>query len=330
MEDELDEVARAARFSGVVRVERDGQVFEKAYGLAHRGYEIANTVDTRFAIASGCKGFTALAVVSLIEDGTLSFDTKARDLLGEDLPLIDDEVTVGHLLAHRSGIGDYFDEEVITDINAYVLPVPVQNLLHVEQYLPILDGYPQKFPPGTGFAYNNGGYVVLALIAERASGVGYHDLVRRRVCEPAGLVDTGFLRSDSLGKRTAIGHLQIDGKWRTNVFHLPIRGGGDGGIYTTAADVSTFWRAFFAGRIVSRKWAAEMVKPHSEVPEESLRYGLGFWLHGSTNEVQLVGWDAGVSFKTVHEPESGITRTVLGNTFDGVWPVARFLSGVRP
>jgi hypothetical protein len=42
--------------------------------------------------------------------------------------------------------------------------------------------------------------------------------------------------------------------------------------------------------------------------------------------VQLVGWDAGVSFKTVHEPESGITRTVLGNTSDGVWPVARFLN----
>ncbi|PWK79502.1 CubicO group peptidase (beta-lactamase class C family) [Lentzea atacamensis] len=329
MEDELDEVARTANFSGVVRVEQDGAVFEKAYGLAHRGYNIANTVGTRFAIASGCKAFTALAVVSLIDDGTLSYDTKARELLGDDLPLIDDEVTVRHLLAHRSGIGDYFDEEVITDINEYVLPVPVQNLLHIEQYLAILDGYPQKFPPGTGFAYNNGGYVVLSLIAERASGVPYHDLVRQRVCEPAGLAGTEFLRSDSLGEGTAIGYLPIDGEWRTNVFHLPIRGGGDGGIYTTAADVSAFWRAFFAGRIVSEQQVAEMVRPHSEIPEDKLRYGLGFWLHESTSEVQVVGWDAGVSFKTVHQPETGITRTVLGNTSDGVWPVARFLNGIR-
>jgi CubicO group peptidase (beta-lactamase class C family) len=156
--------------------------------------------------------------------------------------------------------------------------------------------------------------------------VPYHDLVRQRVCEPAGLTDTGFPRSDSLGERTAIGHLPIDGEWRTNVFHLPIRGGGDGGIYTTAADVSTFWRALFAGRIVPEKWVAEMVRPHSEIPEDKLRYGLGFWLHGSTSQVQLVGWDAGVSFKTVHDPESGTTRTVLGNTSDGVWPVARFLN----
>ncbi|WP_052685465.1 hypothetical protein [Lentzea aerocolonigenes] len=86
------------------------------------------------------------------------------------------------------------------------------------------------------------------------------------------------------------------------------------------------WKAFFAGRIVSPEWVAEMVKPHSEIPEDELRYGLGFWLHGSKNQVQLVGQDAGVSFKTVHEPESGVTRTVLGNTADGVWPVARFLN----
>ena len=49
--------------------------------------------------------------MSLIEDGTLELDTTARSLLGDDLPLIDDEVTVEHLLAHRSGIGDYLDED---------------------------------------------------------------------------------------------------------------------------------------------------------------------------------------------------------------------------
>ncbi|MEV6235774.1 serine hydrolase domain-containing protein [Lentzea sp. NPDC051838] len=326
MEDELDEIARANDFTGVVRVEEDGQLFEKAYGLAHRGYNIANTVDTRFAIASGGKGFTALAVVSLIEDGTLDYDTKVRSLLGDDLPLIDDEVTVGHLLAHRSGIGDYYDEEVFTDLNDYFLSIPAQNLLDVEQYLPILGGFPQKFAPGTRWAYNNGGYVVLSIIAQRASGVPYQDLVLERVCKPAGLKDTDFLRSDSLGERTAIGYLPKDGEWRTNVFHLPIRGGGDGGIYTTAADVSALWKAFFDGRIVSEKWVAEMVRPHSEIPEDKLRYGLGFWLHGSRHQVQLVGQDAGVSFKTVHEPDSGITRTVIGNTSDGVWLVARFLN----
>lgn len=79
----------------------------KAFGLADRAHEIANTVDTVFAIASGTKGFTALTVMSLVQDGALSLSTTARSVLGGDLPLIDDAVTVEHLLAHRSGIGDY-------------------------------------------------------------------------------------------------------------------------------------------------------------------------------------------------------------------------------
>ena len=58
----------------------------------------------RFAIASGSKGLTALAVVCLIEDGLLELSTAARSVLGQDLPLIDDGVTVEHLLSHRSGI----------------------------------------------------------------------------------------------------------------------------------------------------------------------------------------------------------------------------------
>ncbi len=68
----LDAVIAEARFSGVVRVDGGGDVdLAKAYGLAHRGHEIPNEVDTQFAVASGLKGLTALAVVSLIEDGTL-------------------------------------------------------------------------------------------------------------------------------------------------------------------------------------------------------------------------------------------------------------------
>ncbi|MFI6099888.1 serine hydrolase domain-containing protein [Lentzea sp. NPDC051213] len=326
MEEKLDEIARTTDFSGVVRVDRDGQVFEKAYGMAHRGFGVPNTMDTRFGIASGCKGFTALTVVSLIEQGLLSLSTNVREVLGDDLPLIDDAVTVEQLLSHRSGIGDYFDEEVIKDISDYVLPVPVQHLRDIEQYLAVLGGFPQKFAPGTRFEYCNGGFVVLALIAERVSGVPFHDLVLERVCKPAGLADTEFLRSDSLGERMAVGYLKIDGEWRTNVFHLPIRGGGDGGIYTTAADVRALWQAFFAGRIVSPDWVAEMVRPRSVVPEEELRYGLGIRLNLTTTAVELVGWDAGVSFKTVHEPETGTTRTVIGNTPEGAWPIARFLN----
>ena len=326
-EPEIDAIAAANDFSGVVRIDRDGEVeLAKAYGLAHRGHEIPNAVDTQFAIASGVKGLTAVAVVSLIEDGSLELSTTARSVLGRDLPLISDDVTVEHLLSHRSGIGDYLDEDAAHEITDYLMPVPVHELATTEDYLVALDGHAAKFSAGEQFLYCNGGYVVLALLAERISGTPFHELVRRRVCEPAGMDDSEFLRSDELPGRAALGYLTSDAGSRTNVLHLPVRGSGDGGIYSTAADVSSFWSSLFAGRIVSADWISEMVRPRSDVPRMSSRYGLGFWLHETSDVVMLEGYDAGVSFRSVHDPSRGITQTVISNTSDGAWPIARFFA----
>jgi CubicO group peptidase (beta-lactamase class C family) len=327
LEEAIDAVAEDTSFSGAVRVDRGGALeVAKAYGLAHRGYEVANTVDTQFGIASGTKGLTAVTVASLIEDGTLEFSTAARAVLGPDLPLIGGDVTVEHLLSHRSGIGDYLDEDAGIDIADYQMSVPVQELATTEQYLAVLAGHEHKFAADARFAYCNGGYVVLALIAERTSGVPFPELVRQRVCKPAGMRDTAFLRTDELPGRAAIGYVSADPASRTNVFHLPVRGSGDGGIYSTVADVSTFWNALFAGRIISTDMVAALAQPRSDAPEQSMRYGRGFWLHASRNTVTLEGCDAGVSFRSVHDPESGTTHTVMSNTTDGAWPISRLLA----
>jgi CubicO group peptidase (beta-lactamase class C family) len=325
--EEVDSLARASGFSGAVRVDHGDEVeLANAYGFAHRGHEIPNTTETQFATASATKGLTALTVVSLIEEGLLSLSTTARSVLGRDLPLIRDDVTIEHLLSHRSGIGDYLDEETDLDSEDYLMPVPVHELASTEDYLAVLDGHPTKFPPGQRFAYSNSGYVVVALIAERTSGVAFHELVRRRVCVPAGMDDSAFLRSDELPGRAALGYLGTDTGARTNVFHLPVRGSGDGGMYSTVGDASSFWSALFASEIVSAQWVAEMTRPRSEAPRAARRYGLGFWLAPSGAAVMLEGSDAGVSFHSVHDPGRRLTHTVISNTTDGAWPIARLLA----
>jgi hypothetical protein len=137
---------------------------------------------------------------------------------------------------------------------------------------------------------------------------------------------TEFLRSDELPAQTATGYVPVEeGRWRTNVFHLPVRGVGDGGAYTTVADLSRFWRGLFAGKIVSSRWVAEMLRPHNEVPGEPMRCGLGFFLHESRHQVMLIGQDAGVSFMSVHDPAPSLTYTVISSTTSGAWPVVKHL-----
>ncbi|MDR7276919.1 serine hydrolase domain-containing protein [Catenuloplanes atrovinosus] len=320
----MDDLVVPAEFSGVVSVDRAGEPsLRRAYGLANRADERPNRVDTRFAIASGSKGFVAVAALSLIESGELRRDTTARSLLGADLPLIAADVTVEHLLAHRSGIGDYLDEyeNENDDVTAHVLSEPVHRLDRTDAFLPMLDGLPTVFGAGERFRYCNGGYVVLALILERASGVPFHDLIDARVFRPAGMAGTAYLRSDELPSNTAVGYLYRDGP-RSNVLHLPVRGNGDGGAYSTAADISTFWRALFGGVLVSPASVAELVRPHTARADGDFGYGLGFWLRPD-GRIQLEGQDAGVSFRSVHDPATATTWTVLCNWSDGAWPVAR-------
>ncbi|GAB2604822.1 serine hydrolase domain-containing protein [Pseudactinotalea suaedae] len=319
--DSLDRAAHENRFTGVVAVLGGSDELVLPYGLANRSTGTPVTRDTRFAVASGSKGMTALVIASLVEEGAVGFDTLARELLGEDLPLIDDAVTIRHLLTHTSGIGDYLDEEEL-DTADYVLSRPVQEYLTTSAFLPDLAGHPQAFPPGERFAYCNGGFLVLALLAERASGSMYHELVRTRVLEPAGMVASGFFRSDRLPPDTALGYLSEDEDAISNVFHLPILGNGDGGLYTTVADMHRFWTALLAGSIVTAGTVEEMIRTQVEVPDGPSDYGLGFWLRPSAEgdiDPQLVGEDAGVSFLSRHDRSEGVTRTVLSGTTEGAW-----------
>jgi CubicO group peptidase (beta-lactamase class C family) len=147
------------------------------------------------------------------------------------------------------------------------------------------------------------------------------------VWEPAGLSDTAFLRTDELPGRAARNYLGVDGL-RTNVLYLPVLATGDGGAYTTAADLAAFWSALFAGRLLPLERVAQMITPRSDWPAEHKRYGLGFHLHETSDAVWLEGYDAGVSFLSRHEPATGETWTVMSNWSNGAWPIVSLLDTV--
>lgn len=322
----LDDAVVAAAFTGVATVDvADRRTLERCEGFLHRALRVPMTPSARIAIASGSKAFTALAVMRLVETGELRLDQPVRGVLGADLPLIDDGVTVEHLLAHTSGIGDYLDEDSDWEASDYVLSLPVHTLTTAEAFLPMLAGHPQAFAPGERFAYCNGGYMVLAVLLERATGSTYHEVVRRLVFEPAGLGHTGFLPLNALPADAAPGYVHGEGDL-VNTLHLPVLGNGDGGAFTTADDLHRFWLALLDGRIVSPGRVEEMTRPRHDVPSEGLRHGLGFWIHRKHPALVLEGYDAGASFRSTHLVGARTTVTVLGNSSEGAWPVISVLA----
>jgi len=321
--EELTSVADESDFSGVAVVSRgDDRTAVIVSGLADRASRRAITVDTLFATASATKTFTALTAVSLVESGELGLPTTLRELVGDQLPHVDPTVTIEHLLGHTSGVGDYLDEEQLGDVDEHILGVSAHTLESPDDYLPLLAVHRQVSSPGERFAYNNSGFVMLSIAIERAGGKSFHGLVRERVFEPAGMQTAGFLRTDDLPEAAAIGYLE---NGRSNVFHLPVIGGGDGGAYLNVADMDAFWRSLFEGRIVSPAMLAMMTTPRSDLPGHDRAYGLGFWLRPSGDPVMLEGMDAGVSFRSAYDRPSGVGYTVVSNTSGGVWPLATCL-----
>lgn len=312
-------LAAELSFSGVVGIERDGELWTSAFGLADRAHGVENTVDHCFGVASGTKTLTALGVLSAVADRSIDIDGPVRDILGDDLPLIDETVTVRHLLNHRSGIGDYLDQNADFGLFDHAMQVPVHTLDGADGYLAAIDGLPQTFSPGSDFAYCNSGYVVLGIILERATGTRYDEAIKERVTDPAGMTSTEFLRMDSLPGAAAIGYLHADGL-RTNVLHLPVVGFGDGGVFTTVHDVHRLWTALVGGRFGDDTLALMTTPPVADG-----RYGMGMWLEPTQGAVEMEGMDVGASFNSTRF-RNGTCCTVLSNTSEGAWPIVRHLA----
>lgn len=325
--------AQEQPFSGVVMVRRGGEVIHaKGYGLAHRAEEIPNSINTRFGTASGTKTFTATAVCQLAEAGKIDLNAPISDYLREGLPKYDSRVTVHQLLSHTSGIADYLDDDLSDeDYAALFARYPVYTLRGPADYLPMFpDG--MAFQPGERFAYNNGAYILLALLVETQSGMPYAQYVEENVFAKAGMSDSGFFESDHLPARTALGYLpdKGDGVWRTNVFLIPIRGGGDGGAYVTAPDMGKFWDALLGDQLLSRTMRERMLSIHAtDANEPTNNYGYGVWIRtdaaGQISQYAAIGGDQGVDFTSTLMPQHDTLVTIIGNTKGPTWALFRSL-----
>ncbi len=313
--EKIRQKAESTAYSGVISIFRNGiTLFSEAFGYRNIAEKLPNNTETRFGIASGTKLFTALGIGVLIEQKKICLDTKMEETAPEFCTFIDGKATVEQLLCHTSGIYDYYDEEIFDDSDNFFVEIPWYRLETPSDYLPLFKGKIPKFSPGERFSYSNGGYVFLGVLIEKLSDRKYREFIDEYVLKPAGMNNSGFFAANSLPSNTAAGY--TSDRVTSNIFILPVRGGGDGGMYTTTDDLCSFWDSFFGYKILSEKLTREFLKTRTAANQWD-SYGLGICKHPDDSVFHIVGGDAGVGFDSRYLPGEGILINLLSNITDG-------------
>ena len=311
----IEQAALETEFSGVVSVFRDAStIFNKAFGYRDISNKLPNTTNTLFGTASGTKLFTALGIGVMIDRGLLALDTAVGDIDQAYTGFVDERATIQHLLTHTSGIFDYYDEEIEQDFDHFTVEIPWCELETPSDYWPLFQGQTQKFAPGGRFSYSNGGFVFLGILIEKLTSMPYRDFIRENVLQPAGMQRSGFYALNDLPENTANGYL--GNRRTTNIFQLPLRGGGDGGMFTTSDDLRAFWPSLFAGKIISDELLATYLATHTTFNDKA-GYGCGIYKQLDDSMFSIVGGDAGVGFDSRYVVKEKLTVSILSNITNG-------------
>jgi len=323
--EQLTKTLNEKKFSGLIKIEEhDKLVYQYIQGFENREKNIPITKDTLFAIASGTKFLTALAIGKLIDEKKFTLDSKIKDLYDLKIDSIDKDITVRQLLSNTSGMADYLDEELLDGATHLYFTVPFKDLINPKDFIPIFSKKDQKSIPGERFNYNNQGYVYLAIVVEEVSKKSYKDYINQEILKPLGITKSGIYHLDHYPSHTALGYLNNKEDSLTNLGLLPYQSGGDGGAICTFDELRTLWKSFFEYKIISKELVKEFTKIHATIDEKSNNYfGLGLWLRKTDDEIipYLLGGDPGISFSSSYSPFTKKYKFAVSNTSHGVWDI---------
>jgi CubicO group peptidase (beta-lactamase class C family) len=310
LEDFLKRLADADVFSGAVLLAKDGvPVYKAAYGTANKDYGVLNKIDTKFNLGSMNKMFTAVAVAQLVEKGKLSFD----DPLSKFIPDFPDaesakKIQIKHLLSHTAGLGPYFSKRY-QDTSRNKLRTVDDMMALAKQDEKLL------FEPGTKWQYSNTGMLVLGKVIEIVSGQNYYDYVRESIYKPAGMVNTDAYELDKVNPNLAVGYHKTFTDngivWSNNVFQHVMRGGPQGGGYSTVEDLLRFDQALRGGKLVSPAMVKVLTTPKPEL--NSPNYGYGFAVNTATGTAGHSGGFLGIHSNLDMFLNSGWTAIIMSN-----------------
>jgi CubicO group peptidase (beta-lactamase class C family) len=316
----VGKLAAADVFSGTVLLAKDGvPVFKAAYGMANKDFNAPNRIDTKFNLGSMNKMFTAVAVAQLVERGKLSFD----DPLSKFLPDFPDKasaekIKIKHLLTHTAGLGGYFSRQWDESSRASYRTVDdmMKRAAADEKLL---------FEPGTRWRYSNTGMLVLGKVIEKVSGQSYYDYVRDNITRPAGMVNTDCYELDRVNPNLAVGYdkeiTDAGISFTNNIFAHVLRGGPQGGGYSTVEDLLKFDLALRSNKLVGAEYVKLLLSAKPEMNSPS--YGYGFQVETESQIAGHGGGFIGINSNLDMFLGTGWTAIVMSNYSRGAGPVQR-------
>ncbi len=311
-------------------VQNNKTVIERISGFADLANQVPNTIETKFASASAGKVFVAVAILQLIEQGKLTFEDTLGKLLDIDLHNIDINVTVEQLLNHTSGVPDYFDESIMEEYEELWFDYPNYKIRHNNDLFPLFINKPMMYPKGQKFQYNNSGYVLLAAVIEKLTGMYFDKYLQTYIFDVCDMNGTGYYELDKLPPKCANNYIYCadTDDYRTNIFSVDAKGTGAGGAFITVKDIVNFWTNLLGGKLISKELVSKMFTKQSGTGDDAEEgyYGYGVWIidnPGGKDFVYFQGLDPGVSFISEYNPNNGMISVLVSNYGDNVWQEMR-------
>lgn len=334
----LTEAHARAQFNGNALIFEKGEiVYQGAFGIRNMESSDPLNINSVFRLASVSKQFTAMGIMILKERGKLNYDQDIRELIPE-LPY--EGITVRHLLNHVSGLPDYTRLMAKEWKPELKFDDPKRAVSGNEDAIQMLaEKKPEiHFKPLEKWEYSNTGYMLLASIINRVSGVPFSQFLQENVFKPAGMTNTSVytymveedpaLPNRTFGFRTSF---EKD-KMQSTDFHFLNNVQGDGGIYSTLADLLHWDRMLYKDKLVSAETLEEAFTAAIMPDGKNTNYGFGWQVETSPEGKKTVSHSGGwAGFATYIQRDIEDDRCVIvlsNNSNNYFWGVVEGLMNI--
>ena len=293
---------------GVLVAHGDNILLEKYKGFGRENNQMPINKDTPLHLASISKPITAMAVLKLVEAKKISLEQKVKSIF-PNFPYPD--VTIQHLLTHRSGLPKYehfLEENDIKPKNQYFTNQEIFDI--VAKHKPEL-----ARQTDTGFMYNNFNYAILALIIEKITGKTYPEAMKEMVFAPLKMKNTFVFEEKHINSASQSFYQRSSKLYPLDQYDLIY---GDKNIYTTPRDLFNFSKALFSKDFLPKELMDKIFEPYSNEKKGVNNYGLGFRLKIFDEGKKLTyhnGWWHGSNTVFIHLRESKTTIIALSNKY---------------